>query len=124
RKKEFLARKLELVPGAHGRLVMQEGVRKPLVSLMGLVVLVLMISCSNLAGLLAARGAARQREYGIRLAIGAGRAQLIRQSVVECLLFAAIGGGLGILVAGWTLHALLNAFPADADLRQLAAQID
>jgi predicted permease len=89
-----------------------------------MVVLVLLIACSNLAGLLAARGAARQREFGIRLAIGASRAQLLRQSVVECLLFTLAGGALGVFVAAWTLHALLGAFPPDAELRQVAAQID
>jgi hypothetical protein len=124
RKKEFLNRKLELVPGARGRLVLQQGVRKPLVSLMGLVFLVLMIACSNLAGLLAARGAARQREYGIRLAIGAGRAQLLRQSVVECLVFSLAGGALGLLLASWVLSALQSALPTGAELRQIAAQLD
>ncbi len=124
RKKEFLNKKLQLLPGARGRLVLQQGVRKPLVSLMGLVFLVLMIACSNLAGLLAARGAARQREYGIRLAIGAGRAQLLRQSVVECLVFSLAGGALGLLFASWVLNALQSALPTGAELRQVAAQID
>src|SRR5437899_2869778 len=91
---------------------------------MGMVALVLLIACSNLAGLLAARGAARQKEFGIRLALGASRAQLLRQSVVECLLVASAGGALGLLVAGWTMHGLLSTFPPDADLRQVAAQID
>jgi predicted permease len=89
-----------------------------------MVALVLLIACSNLAGLLAARGAARQKEYGIRLAIGASRFQLVRQSMVECLLYATLGGALGIAVAGWTLRALLAAFPPDADILQVAAQID
>jgi predicted permease len=108
----------------NGRAVLREGVGKPLVSLIGMVLVVLLIACSNLAGLLAARGAARQREYGIRLAMGASRMQLLRQSIVECLLFAFAGGALGLLVAAWTLHTLLSAFPPDAELRQLAAQLD
>ena len=124
RRLEFANKKILLVPGGRGRTVMREGLGKPLVSVMGMVALVLLIACSNLAGLLAARGAARQREYGIRLAIGASRAQLLRQSIVECLLFAFAGGAVGILVAAWTLHTLLAAFPADADLRLVAAQID
>ena len=123
-RKEFLAKKLQLLPGAHGRLVLQADLGRPLVSLMGLVALVLLIACSNLAGLLAARGVARQREYGIRLAIGASRAQLLRQSILECLIFAVVGGALGIVVAAWILNALVGAFPADAALRQVAAQID
>jgi putative ABC transport system permease protein len=123
-RRQFENRKLLLVPGSHGRLVLAQSAQTPLVSLMGMVLVVLLIACSNLAGLLAARGAARQREYGIRLAMGASRLQLLRQSIVECLLFAFAGGALGLLVATWTLHMLLNAFPPDAELRQVAAQID
>ena len=124
RKKEFLNRKIELLSGARGRRNLQQGFGTPLASLMGMVGLVLLIACSNLAGLLAARGAARQREYGIRLAIGASRAQLLRQSIVECLVFSVVGGALGLLLAAWLLNGLLSAFPAEADLRQVAAQID
>src|SRR6266508_3689645 len=124
RRRRFEEKKILLVAGGHGRAVLRDGIGTPLLSLMGMVALVLLIACSNLAGLLAARGAARQREYGIRLAIGASRAQLLRQSIVECLLFAFAGGAAGILVAGWTLHTLLAAFPSDDQLRQVAAQID
>jgi len=120
----FLERKVLLVEGGHGRAVLRSDVGTPLLSLMGMVVLVLLIACSNLAGLLAARGAARQREYGIRLAIGASRFQLLRQSIVECLVFAFAGGALGLLVAAWTLQTLLSAFPADDGLRQLGVSID
>ena len=109
-RRQYLDRKIELVAGGHGRAVLRQEAGRPLVSLMGMVVLVLLIACSNLAGLLAARGAARQREFGIRLAIGASRAQLLRQSIVECLLFTLAGGALGVFVAAWTLHALLGAF--------------
>ena len=123
-RREFLAKKLELSPGGHGRAVLRDGISKPLLSLMGMVTLVLLIACSNLAGLLAARGAARQREYGIRLAIGASRAQLLRQSIVECLVFCVAGGALGLGAAAWTLEALLSTFPPDADIRLLAIQID
>jgi len=124
RRRQFESRRILLVPGGRGRAVLRRGVGTPLLSLTAMVAIVLLIACSNLAGLLAARGAARQREYGIRLAIGASRAQLLRQSIVECLLFASGGGALGLLVAAWTLHALLGAFPPDADMRQLAAHID
>ena len=120
----FKAKKLELTPGGTGRGVLRSGIGKPLLSVMAMVALVLLIACSNLAGLLAARGAARQREYGIRLAIGASRAQLLRQSVVEALVFSLAGGALGVAVATWTLDALLKSFPPDADLRTLAVQID
>ncbi|HKD19335.1 MAG TPA: ABC transporter permease [Thermoanaerobaculia bacterium] len=124
RKREFLNRRLELLPGARGRRVLRDGIGTPLLSLMAMVGLVLLIACSNLAGLLAARGAARQREYGIRLAIGASRFQLLRQSLLECLVYAVVGGGLGILVAQWALQALLGAFPSDDALRQVGVSID
>jgi putative ABC transport system permease protein len=123
-RREVERRKLLLLPGGRGRSPLRADTGKPLLSLMGMVALVLMIACSNLAGLLAARGAARQKEYGIRLAIGASRLQLVRQSIVECLLYSTLGGALGIAVAAWTLRGLLAAFPPDADIRQLAAQID
>jgi len=121
---KFENRKLILDAGGHGRTVLRTDLGTPLLSLMGMVALVLMIACSNLAGLLAARGATRQKEYGIRLAIGASRFQLVRQSIVECLLYSILGGTLGLAVAAWTLRGLLAAFPADADLRQVAAQVD
>ena len=124
RRREFLNRRLELLPGVRGRRVLQDGIGTPLLSLMAMVALVLLIACSNLAGLLAARGAARQREYGIRLAIGASRFQLLRQSLVECLVYAAAGGGLGLLTAQWALQALLGAFPPDDALRQVGVAID
>jgi len=123
-RQQFVEKRLELLPGGTGRSVLRDGVGKPLVSLMGMVALVLLIACSNLAGLLAARGVARQREYGIRLAIGAGRGQLLRQSIVECLVFCAVGGALGLLVAQWTLAGLLSTFPPDFDLRRLAISVD
>jgi predicted permease len=124
KQQQFIEKKLELHPGGMGRAVLRDGAGTPLISLMGMVALVLLIACSNLAGLLAARGAARQREYGIRLAIGAGRGQLLRQSIIECLVFSAAGGALGLLVAQWTLAALLSSLPPDFDLRRLAIQVD
>src|SRR5207302_9642939 len=123
-RREFLGKKIRLLPGGFGRAVLKNSVGTPLVSLMCMVGLVLLIACSNIAGLLAARGAARQREYGIRLAIGASRVQLIRQSVAECLVFSIAGGALGMLLASWILHGLLSTFPSDAALRQIAAQVD
>ena len=124
RRRQFESRRILLVPGGRGRAVLRRGVGTPLLYLTAMVALVLVIACSNLAGLLAARGASRQREYGIRMAIGASRARILRQSIVECLSFAFVGGALGLLVATWTLHALLGAFPPDAAVRQLAAQVD
>src|SRR5882724_8146391 len=109
--KRFISKPLLLMSGGHGRLVMQEGAQEPLLVLMSMVGLVLLIACANLAGLLVARGEARRREIGVRLAMGARRARLIRQLLTESLLIAIAGGAAGIALARWCLNALMAAIP-------------
>ena len=82
--------------------------------LMGLVAAVFLIACANLATLLFVRGAGRAREMSIRLALGASRAQLVRQWMTECLLLSVAGGLTGLLAARWITDLLL-VFVADAD---------
>src|SRR6266513_1620213 len=109
--KRFISKPLLLISGAHGRLVLQEGAQEPLLVLMSMVGLVMLIACANLAGLLVARGEARQREIGVRLAMGAKRTRLIRQLLTESLLIAIAGGAAGIALARWCLNAIMAAIP-------------
>jgi predicted permease len=113
-KRAFLQGSLDVVPAAEGHSGLREWLTGPLWTLMAIVGGVLLIACANVAGLLVARGMARQREIAIRLALGGSRARVVRQLVVESLILALIGAGAGLLVATWGTSLLLGFF-LDAD---------
>ena len=103
---------VKLLPGSQGLRQLQEQFSHALLILFGITLIILLITCANLANLFLARNTARSREIAMRLALGATRRRLMRQWLTESLLFALLGGGLGVIVAIWTQSALLHFLPA------------
>jgi predicted permease len=110
----FRAKELILRDGSRGQSTVAAEASTPLTLLLAVTAFVLLIACANIANLLLARSAARAGEMSVRLAIGAGRRQLVAQLLTESCLLAALGGLAGLIVAWWTLRLIAALLPGDA----------
>ena len=119
---EFLKSSFSLQPAATGFSEAAGQYRTALFVLMAIVSLVLLIACANIANLLLARGVARQREFSVRMAIGASRGRVIRQLMTESFFLSVLGTGGGFLLAVWGSKLLVHLLsktdhPLDVNLR-------
>jgi predicted permease len=120
----FFTRTLSVETASNGYSDMREMFSTALVVLMCMAGLILLVACSNVASLMISRATARQKEIAVRLAMGASRRTLIRSLLVESLMLAGAGVGLGLLLSEAAIRTLLAMMPSGATLVMLHAQPD
>ncbi len=113
-----------LLPAARGQARLRNDYDLTLTVLMGMVGVVLLIACINIANLLIVRGAARAREIAVRISVGASRGRLLRQFLTESILLAVGGGAFGFILAGWGTRFIAGLFRENQNPIVIDAQPD
>ena len=122
--KSYMADPFTLAPAGTGTSSLRTNYRQPLYLLMGIVSLVLLIACANIANLLLARASARRHEFSVRLALGASRWRIAKQLLVESLALSSAGAALGIVFAYWSSRLLVAQLTTQANIVFLDLTLD